>query len=98
MAYAGKYKSAHLATASRAGACKVARRMSYLRMTDAFYRIIHRQDDSFAVEITRPGALVQTAAGFATEAEASDWIAQDKRLADGADPFRAQAGGRWRGG
>jgi len=73
-------------------------RVSYWRMTDAFYRIFHRQDDSFAVEITRPGALAQTAAGFATEAEASDWIAQDKRLWDAADPFRAQAGGRWRGG
>jgi hypothetical protein len=67
-------------------------------MTDAIYHIIHRPDDSFAVEITRPGALAQTAAGFATEAAASDWIAQDKRLCDTADPFRAQAGGRWRGG
>jgi hypothetical protein len=67
-------------------------------MTDANYRIIHRQDDSFVVEITRPGALAQRAAGFATEAEASDWIAQDKRLSDGADPYRAQAAGRWRGG
>ena len=67
-------------------------------MADALYRIFHRQDDSFAVEITRPGALAQTAAGFATEAEANDWIAQDKRLWDAADPFRAQAGGRWRGG
>jgi hypothetical protein len=67
-------------------------------MTDAIYRIIHRQDDSFAVEIARPGALAQTAAGFTTEIEASAWIAQDKRLWDAADPFRAQAGRRWRGG
>jgi hypothetical protein len=67
-------------------------------MTDAIYRIVHRQDDSFAVEIARPGALGQTAAGFATEAEASNWIAQDKRLWDAADPFRASAGRRWRSG
>jgi len=80
------------------GACKIAPRVPYLRMTEAIYRIIHRQDDSFAVEIVRPGALAQTAAGFATEAEASGWIAQDKRLWDAADPFRTQAGGRWRGG
>jgi hypothetical protein len=67
-------------------------------MTDAIYRIVHRQDDSFAVEIARTGALAQTAAGFTTEAEASNWIAQDKRLWDAADPFRAPAGRRWRGG
>jgi len=66
-------------------------------MTDAIYRIVRRQDDSFAVEIARPGALAQTAAGFATEAEASGWIAQDKRLWDAADPFRASAGRRWHG-
>jgi hypothetical protein len=65
-------------------------------MTDAIYRIVHRQDDSFAVEIARPGALAQTAAGFATEAEASSWIAQDKRLWDSADPSPPPAGRRWR--
>jgi hypothetical protein len=86
-----------LAAVGRARACILPQCVSYLRMADANYRIIHRQDDSFAVEITRPGALAQTAAGFATEAEATNWIAQDKRLADGEDPFRTQAGGRWRG-
>jgi hypothetical protein len=65
-------------------------------MTDAIYRIVHRQDDSFAVEIARPGALAQTAAGFATEAEASSWIAQDKRLWDSADPSLPPAGRKWR--
>ncbi len=72
--------------------------VSYLGMTDAIYRIVRRQDDSFAVEIARPGALAQTAAGFATEAEASDWIAQDKRLWDAADSFPPAAGRRWHGG
>jgi hypothetical protein len=67
-------------------------------MTDVIYRIVHLPDDSFAVEIARSGALVQTAAGFATEAEASDWISQDKRLWNGADPFRAPASQTWRGG
>jgi hypothetical protein len=65
-------------------------------MTDAIYRIVLRQDDSFAVEIARPGALAQTAAGFATEAEANNWIAQDKRLWDATEPFGASAGRRWR--
>lgn len=65
-------------------------------MTDAIYRIVHRQDDSFAVEIARPGALAQTAAGFATEAEANKWVAQDKRLWDAADPHRVPADRRWR--
>jgi hypothetical protein len=66
-------------------------------MTDAIYRIVHRQDAGFVVEIARPGALVQTAAGFVTEAEATGWIAQDRRLWDASDPFRAPAGRRWRG-
>jgi hypothetical protein len=63
-------------------------------MTDANYRIFHREDDSFAVEILRIGALAQTAAGFATEVEATNWIAQDKRLWDAVDPFRFPAGRR----
>ncbi|HEY2617355.1 MAG TPA: hypothetical protein VGI78_08465 [Acetobacteraceae bacterium] len=66
-------------------------------MADANYRVVHRADDSFAVEITRSGVLPQMAAGFATEAEATDWIAQDKRLWDAADPFRTPASQKRRG-
>ena len=73
-----------------------ARTVPYTGMTDVIYQIVQREDDSYAVEIARPGALGQTAAGFATEAEANNWIAQDKRLWDTADPFRTQPGRRWR--
>jgi hypothetical protein len=66
-------------------------------MAEANYLIVHREDGSFAVEVVRLGALPQTAAGFATEAEASSWIAQDKRLCDAADPFRTPASRKWRG-
>jgi hypothetical protein len=66
-------------------------------MADTTYRIVHREDDSFAVEIVRIGALPQTAAGFATEAAAQGWIAQDQRLRSAADPFSTLAGRRWRG-
>jgi hypothetical protein len=66
-------------------------------MTDAKYRVIQRDDDSFAVEVIRTGALPQTAAGFATEADANAWVAQDKRLWDAADPFRTPAYRRRRG-
>lgn len=65
-------------------------------MADTSYRIVRRDDDSVAVEIVRPGALPQVAAGFATEAEATGWIEQDKRLSDAADPFHTPAGRRWR--
>jgi hypothetical protein len=68
-----------------------------VKMTDTTYRIVHREDAGFAVEIARQGARPQTAAGFATEAEASDWIAQDKRLWEAADPFRSPASRKWRG-
>ncbi len=60
-------------------------------MTEANYRVIQRDDDSFTVEVTRAGALPQFAACFATEAEANAWIVQDKRLWEAADPFRGPA-------
>jgi hypothetical protein len=66
-------------------------------MADTSYRIVHREDDSFAVEIVRVGALPQTAAGFATEAAAKGWIAQDERLRSAGDPFGTPAGRRPRG-
>jgi hypothetical protein len=66
-------------------------------MADTSYRIVHREDDSFAVEIVSVGALPQTAAGFATEAAAQGWIAQDQRFRMAADPIATPAGRRWRG-
>jgi hypothetical protein len=67
-------------------------------MADTFYRIVHREDDSFAVEIVSVGALPQTAAGFATEAAAQGWIDQDRRLQMATNPFGTPAGTRWRRG
>ena len=66
-------------------------------MADTTYRIIQREDGSFAVEIVRIGALPQTAAGFPTEAAAKGWIAQDERLRGVASPLVTAAGKRWRG-
>jgi hypothetical protein len=65
-------------------------------MADASYQIISREDESFAVEIVRAGALPQLAAGFATRAAAEGWIAQDRRLHASAPPFATQATRRWR--
>jgi hypothetical protein len=65
-------------------------------MADTTYRIVHREDDGFIVEIKSIGALPQTATGFATEAAAKGWIAQDERLRS-VDPFATPAGRRWRG-
>ena len=65
-------------------------------MADTSYRIVHREDDSFAVEILRIGALPQTAAGFATEAAAQGWIARDQRLRNTTDPFGSAAVRRYR--
>jgi hypothetical protein len=65
-------------------------------MADTTYRIFQREDRSFAVEIVRVGALRQTAAGFATEAEAKAWVAQDQRLCLTADSFSAPGTRRWR--
>jgi len=65
-------------------------------MPETSYQIVHREDDTFAVEIVRAGALPQTAAGFATEAAAQGWIAQDQRLHASEDPFATAANRRWR--
>ncbi len=65
-------------------------------MSDTIYQIIHHKDGSFCVEITRAGVLPQTASGFSTETEANDWISQDKRLWQAADPFRTPASRKWR--
>lgn len=66
-------------------------------MIDVSYRVINREDDSFAVEVTKPGTLPQIAVGFATEAEADAWIAQDMRFREAADPFGTPAAGGRRG-
>jgi len=66
-------------------------------MADTSYRIVRRDDDSFAVEIVMVGALPQTAAGFATESAAQSWIAQDQRLRSNTDPFARPAGRQWQG-
>jgi hypothetical protein len=66
-------------------------------MAEANYRIVRIDSGGFVVEVVRLGALPQTADGFATEAEASGWIAQDKRLWDAGDPIRTPAGRKWRG-
>jgi hypothetical protein len=65
-------------------------------MPDTTYRIVRREDDSFAVEIVRVGALPQTAAGFATEDAAKGWIAQDQRFQSGTDRSGTTASRRWR--
>lgn len=77
--------------------CKADSSVPYNPMTQANYQIVRRQDGSFLVEVARLGALPQTADGFATEAEATGWIAQDKRLWDSGDPFRTPAGRKGRG-
>jgi hypothetical protein len=66
-------------------------------MVETTYRIVHCEDDSFAVEVVRFGALPQMAAGFATEADVKGWIAQDKRLWESTDPSQTPASRKWRG-
>ena len=60
-------------------------------MADENYHVIRREDDSFAVEVTKPGRLPHLTVGFATEAAADAWITQDKRLWQAADPFATPA-------
>lgn len=55
------------------------------------YDIASRADGTgFDVHIVAYNGARQTVLGFATEADAQVWIAQDQRLTRAADPFRAQ--------
>jgi hypothetical protein len=67
-------------------------------MRPTTYRILRNADGTFAVEVTRMGALPQMAAGFATEADLEGWIEQDKRLSNTASPARTPAARKWREG
>jgi hypothetical protein len=66
-------------------------------MVETSYRIVQCEDGGFVIEVVRFGALPQTAAGFATEAAARGWIAQDKRLCQPAGPSQTNVGRKGRG-
>lgn len=65
--------------------------MLRLAVAGANYRVIQHGDGSFAVEVTRAGAMPHLVDGFATGADAEAWILQDQRLWEAADPFRTPA-------
>jgi hypothetical protein len=46
--------------------------------TDATYRIIRQEDESFAVEVTIPGTYPTTVKSFASAGDAEAWIARHK--------------------
>jgi hypothetical protein len=48
-------------------------------MTDTKYEIF-QNGDSYKVRITRLGNFIQDAEGFASQADAESWIAQDRRI------------------
>jgi hypothetical protein len=49
-------------------------------MTDTTYEIV-QDGDAYKVRIARLGNFIQEAAGFASFADASSWIAEDQRIA-----------------
>ena len=63
----------------------------------ARYIVRLQKNGQYMVVMSRPEWANREIPGFATEAEANDWVAQDKRLWQAADPFRTPAGRRWRG-
>jgi hypothetical protein len=66
-------------------------------MSDRTFRVVHCDDNSFAVEELQSRLPPRTVATFVTEAEAIGWIEQDRRLRDAADPFRTPSGRPGRG-
>jgi len=59
-------------------------------MTDTVYRVLRQADDSFHVELIKPGALPRLATGFPSETDAESWISEDKTLAN-LDPNTDQS-------
>jgi hypothetical protein len=58
----------------------------------ASYIITPRTDGTgFDIGVVGSNGARQTMLGFKTKDEAEAWIAQDKRLNDSTDPWRAQA-------
>ena len=56
-------------------------------MVTASYQVIRQSDGSFQVKLNKPGELPRTAVGFATLAEANDWVARDRRLSAAPEPW-----------
>ena len=46
--------------------------------TDATYRILQQEDESFAVEVAIPGSFPTTVKSFASAQAAAGWIARHK--------------------
>jgi hypothetical protein len=52
-------------------------------MAQPIYNVFVRNDGSYGVALSELGAMVRTATGFAAEADAREWVAQDRLLEPG---------------
>jgi hypothetical protein len=57
-------------------------------MARTTYNVFVQQDGGYGVALSQLGAMVRTATGFATEADAREWVEQDRRLEGADNPFR----------
>ena len=59
-------------------------------MAQPIYNVFVRNDGSYGVALCQLGAMVRTATGFAAEADAREWVAQDRLLERGGSPLHDQ--------
>jgi hypothetical protein len=52
------------------------------------YQVFIQRDGSYGVALSQFGAMVRTATGFASHADARAWVGQDRLLESVANTFR----------
>jgi hypothetical protein len=57
-------------------------------MTPADYHVFVQRDGNYGVALSQFGAMVRTATGFASHADARAWVGQDRLLEGVDDTFR----------
>ena len=66
-----------------------------MAMVEVIYRVIAQTDGIFHVEISKASVIAEIAINFTTQKDADEWIANSKRLREGADPRKPNPHGRW---
>jgi hypothetical protein len=57
-------------------------------MAQPIYNVFVHKDGSYGAALTQLGAMIRTASGFAAEADAREWVEQDRLMEPGSMPPR----------
>jgi hypothetical protein len=57
-------------------------------MAQTDYQVFIQRDGEYGIALSQLGAMVRTATGFSTEANARAWVAHDRQIEGADNPFR----------